>query len=502
MEIDAENKKEKKSGKVLRIIGWIATIAQIAFSAAAAVLLLQADLLPGKWLALVFIVLAALILVCRLLMKRKIRKVRFFIGLIVSVFVSVVLAMACSALHSLTSTLQTITDATVETSSMSVYVRADDEAESIEDAKDYPFGIMETLSREDTDQAVSMIEEEVGQTLNIEEYDGIVDLADAILSGGCDAMIINSDFVDMMTEIEGYEDFDEEVKEIASYDWTEEVAEEETEEVIDAEDVELDEDVFVMYISGIDKWGAISTKSRSDVNILAVVNTNTRQVLLVNTPRDYYVELSISGGEKDKLTHAGIYGIDVSVDTMEMLYDTDIDYYFRLNFSGFEALIDALGGITVESDVAFDVDPDYHFVVGENELDGLEALAFARERYSFSDGDRQRGKNQMAVIEGVIDKLTSTAVLTNFDEILDGLEGSFETDLPYSELSGLVKQQLAEGGSWDVVTYSVDGTGDRASTYSLSSSVYVMVPDEETVDTAKELINDVLAGETVSVEEE
>jgi LCP family protein required for cell wall assembly len=162
-----------------------------------------------------------------------------------------------------------------------------------------------------------------------------------------------------------------------------------------------------VYISGMDTWGHISVASRSDVNILAAVNPQTKQILLVSTPRDYYVPLSISGGAKDKLTHAGIYGIDVSEDTMEMLYDVDIDYYFKLNFSGFEGLIDAMGGITVWSDYDFTVDPIKHYVVGENQLTGLEALAFARERHAFAGGDRQRGTNQMNVIQSVIDKMCS-----------------------------------------------------------------------------------------------
>ena len=253
---------------------------------------------------------------------------------------------------------------------------------------------------------------------------------------------------------------------------------------------------FIMYISGIDTWGGISTRSRSDVNILAAVNTETKEILLVSTPRDYYVPLSISGGVRDKLTHAGIYGVQCSMDTLSMLYGIDIDYYFRVNFSGFEKIIDELGGITVWSDYTFDVPPDFHYVQGNNDLNGLEALAFARERYTLPGGDQARGQNQMNVIISVADKLTSAAVLGNYMNILDSLEGTFETDMPYSTIASLVRQQIAEGSQWDISSYAVTGTGSHGSTYSMGSrQLYVMIPNQESVDKASQLIQRVMAGE-------
>ena len=252
-----------------------------------------------------------------------------------------------------------------------------------------------------------------------------------------------------------------------------------------------------MYISGIDTRGGVSAKSRSDVNILATVNVDTHQVLLVSTPRDYYVPLPISNGQPDKLTHAGIYGVDVSMGTLEMLYGVPIDYYFRVNFSGFEKIIDALGGITVYSEYEFTTAAGYHFNVGDNTMNGEQALSFARERYSFSSGDRQRGKNQMAVIKAVINKAMSPAILSNYTELMESISGNFETSMPYDVIADLVREQLDKGGSWNVVTYSVDGTGDSRKPYSLSTNAYVMIPDQSTVDAAIEKINQVRSGETL-----
>ena len=219
----------------------------------------------------------------------------------------------------------------------------------------------------------------------------------------------------------------------------------------------------------------------------------------MSTPRDYFVPLSISNGAPDKLTHAGIYGINVCMDTLGLLYEEDINYYFRLNFAGFINIIDALGGVTVNSDYDFTTGA-YHFNQGENYVNGEQALAFARERYTFSEGDRQRGRNQMAVIEAVINKALSPELLKNYTSVLSGMEGSFETNVPYDLIASLVRKQLNEGGSWNIVSYSVNGTGDTQKPYSMSQNAYVMIPDYSTVDKAKDLMSKVRNGEEISLQ--
>ena len=491
-EMTKRKKPGKKNDKWLMIIALEAAFIQLVLSVTTTYFLIDANVLPTLYTALIIIFLAVLIALTVFLLWKNFKRVRYYIGLALSVIISIILVVVNLAFYDVLGTIKTITGSTEETVRIGVYVLDEDSAQTINDAMYYTFGIMESLLREDTDQAIEMIDEKLDYTIETAEYSGFDTLADALLSGECGAIIISEDFVDMITEVDGYENFDELVREITYYEWSETVS--------ISEDTDSDDDgVFIMYISGIDTYGAVSVKSRSDVNILAVVNTNTKQVLLVSTPRDYYVELSISNGVKDKLTHAGIYGVDVSVETLEMLYDTEIDYYFRLNFTGFEDLIDTLGGITVYSEYSFEAG-GYTFSKGYNTMDGAAALAFARERHAFSSGDRQRGKNQMAVIEAVIAKLQTSAILNNFSGLLESLEGSFETDMSYSTVMSLVKQQLTDGGSWDVVSYSVDGTGTYSTTYSMNQSLYVMVPDEETVETAKELINSVLSNEVVSVE--
>ncbi len=241
-------------------------------------------------------------------------------------------------------------------------------------------------------------------------------------------------------------------------------------------------ETFVLYLSGIDVWGALETQSRSDVNILVAVNSRTGKILLVNTPRDYYVELPISNGMRDKLTHAGIYGPEVSKGALEMLYGIPIDYYVRLNFSGFEAIIDALGGIDVYSEYDFTVDPIKHYEQGMNHLTGLESLAFVRERKAFTEGDVQRGKNQMEMVKALINRLGSFEAMKNFGEVYEAVGYFAQTNMDRDMLFDLAADQILKGREWDIETCYVTGFGGTEVTYSMpGTAAYVMWPNEEEV---------------------
>jgi len=249
---------------------------------------------------------------------------------------------------------------------------------------------------------------------------------------------------------------------------------------------------FVIYISGIDTYGEISTVSRSDVNILAVVDPRTNKILLVNTPRDYYVQLHGTTGTRDKLTHAGIYGVDMSKDTMQDLYGIDISYYVRINFTSLLNIIDAIGGVNVYSDNDFTV-WKYHFVQGYNQLNADQALVFSRERHSFTDGDRTRGKNQERVIQAIIDKMSQPATLARFPKIIKSLEGSFQTNASHDVITALLKQQMNSLGAWTTESISVDGVGSQDATYSMGSQLlYVMEPNIASVNLAKDKIQSYL----------
>ena len=262
-------------------------------------------------------------------------------------------------------------------------------------------------------------------------------------------------------------------------------------------------DTFSVYISGIDVYGAIETNSRSDVNIIAEVNPTTHQILLVTTPRDYYVEIpEVSGGQKDKLTHAGIYGVDKSMKTLEKLYDTNLDFYARVNFTSLITMVDALGGVDVESEYAFTTSEDSGLVMdvvqGTNHFNGKQALAFSRERQNVPGGDNQRGKDQQAVITAMIKKMVSPAILTGANGILNSVSGNVETNMSEAQIQELIKTQLSENPQWTITSMAAEGTGDTQYCYSYSGKpLYVMQPNQESVDAIKEAMDKVENGETL-----
>ena len=245
---------------------------------------------------------------------------------------------------------------------------------------------------------------------------------------------------------------------------------------------------FAVYISGIDTYGDIGSASRSDVNILAVVNPAKRTILLVNTPRDYYVQLHGTTGLRDKLTHAGVYGVDMSRQTIQDLYGVEVPYYIRLNFTSLIKIVDTVGPITVHSEYAFKT-----YQRGDNTLNSTQALEFSRERYSFEAGDRERGRNQQRVIEAIIAKLSEPGNIVHYNSLLRTLQGSVQTNISEASLATLANKQLDDMKRWQVTSMDVDGTGATQPTYSMGAMpLYVMIPNQQTVDAAKAQIADTL----------
>lgn len=493
-------KKSLKSRLPGILITILLTIALTLFMA----ILVKTKMLPTKLLLLaggIFL----LFTLCVFLLTRNARRPGSMIaGSLMAMLLLIVLMIGTPYLTKAVNTLSSMTGVSVELADMGVYVKAESPLQELSDLSGKTVGIMDVLDRENTDKSLEELQGELG-TLQTSEFAGLTELADGLLQDQADAIILNKAYLTLLSETEGYTDVTAQMREIHSHQ-TETILETQNTQKNDGwsimdlfggdeKEEEQNDRVFTMYLSGIDTRGGVLTKSRSDVNILATVNVDTRQVLLVSTPRDYYVPLPISNGQLDKLTHAGIYGVDVSMGTLEMLYGIDIDYYFRVNFSGFERIIDALGGITVNSEKSFTThDGQFYFSKGENRIGGAAALGFARERQAFSDGDRQRGKNQMEVIRAVIDKAMSPAILTGYTELMESVAGNFETSMPYDLIAELVRDQLENGGSWNIVSTSVTGSDSSGYTYS-AGNAYVMVPDQATVDAAIAKINQVQNGE-------
>lgn len=485
------------------IPGAVITIIVIMLSVVFMGLLAMTKMVPTIYMLIIGIVLAVIAAIIWLLVWHTRYTGRFIGGTVLAVIMIAILAFGGFYINKTRSAISNISGETTEVTQMAVYVKSDDAADSVEATAGYTYGILSSLDRENTDGAVAHLNSEFGTEVQTKEYAGLTELADGILNGEVNAMLLNSGYLSVYEDMDGYTDFSTKIKEVGTVDVESTIQSAEESAPIEPITTANGGKVYTIYLSGIDTRGEMTAKSRSDVNIIATVNTDTHEILLVSTPRDYFVPLSISGGAPDKLTHAGIYGIDVCMDTLGMLYDIDINYYFRINFGGFVKVIDALGGITVNSDYDFDSKNilGYHFNKGENYLNGEQALIFARERYAFQEGDRQRGKNQMEVIRGVVKKALSPEILTSYSSILSSLDGCFGTNITYEEIAQILQQQLTNGGDWTIVSYSVNGTGATEKPYSMSQKAYVMVPDYNTVDKAKSLMEKVRNGEVVTQEE-
>ena len=494
----AKAKKRKKLPLQPRIL--VGLIIAAAFLVSAAVLVVSCALLGMVPVTYILIfVMVAIALTEGILFANRWKK-SGIVADVISCLLIVCFLVASFYINVTRNTIQAVQSSDYTIIYVGVYVMDDDEAQTLEDTAGYVFG-HDTLIEEDaTAEAIEYIEETLSEELDLTEYESIFTMVDELADGTIEAMILPEAYLDITYDADGYDWVEDDVRLIETIEIK--IAKDATEEteVVDLDDI----DHLIIYISGIDSYGEVSVTSRSDVNILAVVNLETRDVLLVTTPRDYYVTYEITNGSYDKLTHAGLYGIDQSEDAIETLYGINIDYYVRMNFSGFEDIIDALGGITVYSEYSFSsAISDYSYTEGYNDLDGEAALYFARERKAFSDGDFQRGRNQMAVIEAMIDKLASLQTLTNFQEIMNAISDSFETDMPTSLINSLIQYQLTNGGSWDVESYQVTGTTGSAITYSAPGQyLSVVFRDDDVINEAIELINQTLYPEMFEDESE
>lgn len=385
-----------------------------------------------------------------------------------------------------------------------VRVRENDSAQEIGDTFGYTYGYLAQTDTDTTDALLTHLKEGLGQ-VKTKSYDTPTALADALYSREIDAVILGKGMVSTLKQTDGYKDFTSRTREIYTYDVTHES------DTI-APNANISRQPFVVYCSGTDeRISDTLLNTRSDANILAVVNPSTHKILLVNIPRDYYLPLPFNG-EMDKLTHFSVYsdkGMDEPIEALNTLLGVKADYYARVNFSGLMDIVDALGGIDVTSPVDFTTvamempnengDGGYHdesftFTEGVNHLNGREALAFSRERSAFAQGDVQRGRNQMAVLQAIIDKATSPAILSGYQDVLRSVSDSLLTNMPQQDILKLVKLQLEDKVDWDISTYTLSGTTDMQDCFTTGFPLSVLVPDESSVATARRMIRELING--------
>lgn len=502
-------------------------IVMLAAETVAIMKLYHLDMLPPAYLMILTAILAVFSLAVGLLaFVRALRpaKARRIIAAVLAILLTCGCVAITTVANDVMKTLEAMTRDFLEIPTREVYVLAEDPAQEVEESGGYTYGYLKNYDETCTQQALEKIASRMGREPSTAGFTNIATMVQALLDHRIDAIVLNGGLVSLLEDTDEFSDFSQKTKVLSQIRVEEEEVLTDEVQLSPAEETDLPEETyytqeqtepvtesvdfselkpFVVYISGSDSYNSEVVKyGRSDVNILAVVNPLTKQVLLVSTPRDYYVDTTAKYGEKDKLTHCGIYGTNCSMRTLGRLYGVDIEYFVRINFSGFKKFIDALGGVTVYSDYAFTAITRTDIQEGENHLTGQQALDFARERATLPNGDNDRGKNQMKVITAVIDKATSgTTIISNYSDIMDSVEGMFTMNVPPELISEMMKMQLNDMARWNVVSYAATGSYAQKETYSMPGvELSVLEPNYSSLRKASRLIDMVFAGELLTEE--
>lgn len=475
---------KKKNKKVLNIvsiiIGIISLILMLVFSYA----IYKLNMIPGKYLIpvyiLIFIIYTGLLLTVFLpKVKSKIK----VISIVVLVLLGVIFGFADKYIFTTLNFMDILDRDVLQKERYDVYVLENSSYNKLEDLKGKKVGLYQSSNSE---KAGSELKNKID--FEIIEYTDVEKMFESLNNDEINAIIISSSVKNLLdTELN---DINVKIKSI--YNFKISIEKNDIVKVVNVTNTP-----FNVYIAGGDGYGSIDYTFNTDVNMVATINPTTRKILLTSIPRDYYVNLVGQGPNAyDKLTHAGYYGIEESVKTVENLLDTDINYYVKINFSTIQGIVDAIGGVDVYSDYDFYEQAYglYHFTIGNNHLDGKQALAFARERKSFATGDVQRVKNQQKVVEAIVNKVTSsTALISSYDRILDSVSENLDTNMPSKDISRLVKMQLNDMRGWTIESQNAVGTGQMGPTYTFPTlNLYTMLPDKDSVNSLKLKINEYL----------
>ncbi len=482
-------KKKKKQHNIaykilsfLLIVITILTLGTIIFK----------ELLPISYLIpLIIIMLVVIYAITYILNKRKLKS---WIKNIFSLLAILLIILEACILFFGTKTLQflsNLADTGYRVESYGVYVLDTSSYKEIKDLHDKTITYLNIGDLDNINEVLGKIKKEIN--INTEHKDMLGDLLTSLTDGSTDAILLESSYEAIIKD--EFEEYYDKIRLIKSY---------ETVDIVDVQKSEKDvtKDPFLVYISGIDTSGNVASKARSDVNILMAINPNTHQVLMINTPRDYYVTLATKG-KKDKLTHAGIYGIEESVKTLTNLYGKEIDYYARINFTSFVKIIDALGGIKVNVPKSFcEQNSKRSFKPGDliclspglQQLNGEQALALSRHRKTI--GDRARGRNQMLVLEATINKAISPKIITKYNSILNSLSGRVVTNMTSDEMVRFIKRQMEDGINWDFSTISANGLNASRECYAVGNlKASVIEPYEDTIKAVKLALDNLYNGE-------
>ena len=462
------------------IVGSIIFILLVIVSVLLFGIILNLNIIPFKYLIVPLIIYSLLLFGIGLVSIKK--KFKVWFKIFSTVISTILIVLFLIILYYLNSTLHFMDKIKAENYQIENYyvlIKIDSIFEELDDIT--TLGVYKT-DNINYNEAFDRLNSKVD--LETKDYKNYIELGNGILKGDVDAILMSASYKDIVSEI--ISDFENNIKIIYTIELK-------SESEIEIGKKKVSEESFSVYISGIDIYGDIASVSRSDVNMIMTVNPESHNILLTSIPRDYYVQLHGTTGSKDKLTHAGLYGVNMSIETIEDILDEEIDYYARVNFTTLINLVDAIGGIDIYSDTAFRAWTDHtcYFTVGNMHLDGKCALAYARERFAYTEGDRHRVRNQQDVISAIMKKaLSSRTLITKYTNILESMGNSFQTNIPSDSIYELINMQLDTMPSWNFDTYSLNGYDSSNVTYTFGDQVlYVMEPEEDTIIEARKKID-------------
>lgn len=416
--------------------------------------------------------------------KRATRAVKAFF-IIMLFFISTFEALFMSYANTSIQTVEKINKKKdTERLKMSFVVLKESPLETMKDLENVEVSIANQMDKENINKVLKKYKKERKKDLNVEDAGDYLTLGQNLINGNTQAILLNENFRKMLDDTVG--SFSDRTRVIKTYSINGNNKFKENKEV-------KKDQSFNVYISGIDTYGDLATVSRSDVNLIVSVNPKKGKILITSIPRDTYVNIAGLGEyANDKLTHAGLFGVETSIKTIEKLLDINIDYYAKVNFTTLTKLIDLLGGIEVENPVSFDtIDGKYTFPQGKIEMDGDMALSFSRERYHLAEGDIDRGKNQARVMTGIIRKLLSTETLLNFNSIAEVALDSVNTNMPYDKMIEMANGQIEEAKDWKIKSQALkgeDATG-LPSYLMPTSNLFMMKADDDSI---KEIRSNIL----------
>lgn len=500
-------RKDKKQNKVGKVFGIIFSIILLATTMYLLFNIIKLNILPSQLLFLVTILFVLLDFIFILLLCFATKGI---VSKLICIIISLVISLgSCVGGYYMSKTgglLSNITNVAKHSkNTVSVVVKESSDLKKKADLAGHSIGTLANINTVGSKKVIKELNNS-GIQMEQKEYGSLTEMLESFYSGEVDSIVISESSRSQITDIDAYKDFDNNTRVVYQTSYK-------VENTDKANAVSnITNTPFNVLISGSDTRGGFDENGRSDVIMVATVNPKTGTILLTSVPRDFYVTTACDAGDGcmegqlDKITHTGIHGTNTTKRTVEKLLGIEINYTFKVGFDTVTELVDAVGGIDVNVAPGYAVDsflmiPSFSVHEGVNHLNGEQALAYARERYAYSEGDRQRTKNQQQVLMGIVDKITSPAIVTNYASIMDSMANTFSTTMSNDEISDLIKYQLNKNPKWKMEQYMVNGTGDTLMCAELGDAAYVMVPDQSTVTTAKEKINAVLAGKSSDVVE-